>query len=95
MYDPNNKNDDMVERAEEAERMREHVVKEMDKNGDRMISEQEFLDQVSSRTKIKIEYQLFKCSKPNLGSCPCLKPNRVLNPRLSKKPKEWTRTATG
>merc|ERR1719495_1337673 len=45
VYDPNNKNDDMVERQEEAERMREHVVKEMDKNGDRMISEQEFLDQ--------------------------------------------------
>merc|ERR1711974_421786 len=28
VYDPNNKNDDMVERQEEAERMREHVVKE-------------------------------------------------------------------
>jgi len=49
VYDPNNKNDDMVERAEEAERMREHVIKEMDKNKDRMISEDEFLKQ--SETK--------------------------------------------
>ena len=45
-----NKNDDMVERAEEAERMREHVIKEMDKNKDRMISEDEFLKQVNKKT---------------------------------------------
>ena len=44
-----NKNDDMVERAEEAERMREHVIKEMDKNKDRMISEDEFLKQVNKK----------------------------------------------
>ena len=40
----------MVERAEEAERMREHVIKEMDKNKDRMISEDEFLKQVNKKT---------------------------------------------
>ena len=40
----------MVERAEEAERMREHVIKEMDKNKDRMISEDEFLKQVNRKT---------------------------------------------
>ena len=45
-----NKNDDMVERAEEAERMREHVIKERDKNKDRMISEDEFLKQVNKKT---------------------------------------------
>ena len=39
----------MVERAEEAERMREHVIKEMDKNKDRMISEDEFLKQVRKK----------------------------------------------
>ena len=37
LYDPR-------EREEEAERMRQHVFTEIDKNGDRMISLQEFLD---------------------------------------------------
>ena len=31
-YDPNAPEDDMKERAEESERMREHVLKETDKN---------------------------------------------------------------
>merc|ERR1719278_2027057 len=44
-YDPNKPEDDMVERAEESERMREHVMKETDKNNDRMISFDEFMDQ--------------------------------------------------
>ena len=44
-YDPNKPEDDMVERAEESERMREHVMKETDKNKDRMISFDEFMDQ--------------------------------------------------
>merc|ERR1712088_257767 len=44
-YDPNKPEDDMVERAEESERMREHVMKETDKNKDRLISLEEFLTQ--------------------------------------------------
>merc|ERR1712241_1062819 len=44
-YDPNAPEDDMRERAEESERMREHVLKETDKNRDRMISLDEFLTQ--------------------------------------------------
>ena len=44
--DAKNLNRDLVERAEEAERMREHIVKEMDKNKDRMISKDEFLERV-------------------------------------------------
>merc|ERR1712038_1533234 len=44
-YDPNAPEDDMKERAEESERMREHVLKETDKNKDRMISLEEFLTQ--------------------------------------------------
>lgn len=37
--------DDMRERVEEMERMREHVFKEADKNHDSLISLQEFIDQ--------------------------------------------------
>merc|ERR1719242_510098 len=44
-YDPNAPEDDMKERAEESERMREHVLKETDRNKDRMISLEEFLTQ--------------------------------------------------
>ena len=44
-YDPNAPEDDMRERAEESERMREHVFKETDRNKDRMISLEEFLTQ--------------------------------------------------
>jgi len=42
-YDPNAPEDDMKEREEEMERMREHVFKESDTNKDRMISFEEFL----------------------------------------------------
>jgi len=42
-YDPNAPEDDMKEREEEMERMREHVFKESDTNKDRMISYEEFL----------------------------------------------------
>jgi len=42
-YDPNAPEDDMKEREEEMERMREHVFKESDSNKDRMISFDEFL----------------------------------------------------
>ena len=37
MYDPNNPEDDMNERYEEMERMREHVFKESDRNEDGLI----------------------------------------------------------
>jgi len=42
-YDPNAPEDDMREREEEMERMREHVFKESDSNKDHMISFDEFL----------------------------------------------------
>nr|CAG4641104.1 EOG090X0B17 [Eulimnadia texana] len=45
VYDPNAPEDDMAERYEEMERMREHVFNETDLNQDRLISYQEFLDQ--------------------------------------------------
>lgn len=41
--------DDMREREEEMERMREHVFKESDMNGDRLISYQEFLEQTKKK----------------------------------------------
>jgi len=43
VYDPNAPEDDMREREEEMERMREHVFKESDVNKDRLISFEEFL----------------------------------------------------
>ncbi|XP_021953849.1 nucleobindin-2 isoform X2 [Folsomia candida] len=45
MYDPNAPEDDVRERVEEMERMREHVFNETDTNRDQLISYQEFLDQ--------------------------------------------------
>lgn len=44
VYDPDAPEDDMVERYEEMNRMREHVMKEVDKNQDRLISLEEFLE---------------------------------------------------
>ena len=43
VYDPNEPEDDMREREEEMERMREHVFKESDTNKDRLISFDEFI----------------------------------------------------
>ncbi|CAI2356397.1 unnamed protein product [Caenorhabditis sp. 36 PRJEB53466] len=43
MYNETNPDDDMKEKEEEMNRMREHVMKQMDANQDRMISLQEFL----------------------------------------------------
>merc|ERR1712020_106830 len=43
VYDPNAPEDDMREREEEMERMREHVFSESDTNKDRLISYDEFL----------------------------------------------------
>ena len=43
VYDPNEPEDDMREREEEMERMREHVFKESDTNKDHLISFEEFI----------------------------------------------------
>ncbi|XP_013871439.1 nucleobindin-2 [Austrofundulus limnaeus] len=43
VYDPKNEEDDMVEMEEERLRMREHVLKEVDTNKDRLLSLSEFL----------------------------------------------------
>ncbi|KAG0718055.1 Nucleobindin-2 [Chionoecetes opilio] len=45
MYDPNAPEDDMMERYEEMERMREHVFRESDADKDNLISFREFVDQ--------------------------------------------------
>ncbi|KAG8232518.1 hypothetical protein J437_LFUL012674 [Ladona fulva] len=45
MYDPNAPEDDVRERVEEMERMREHVFNESDTNQDKLISYDEFLAQ--------------------------------------------------
>jgi len=44
VYDPNAPEDDMMERFEEMNRMREHVMNEVDKNHDKLISLEEFLE---------------------------------------------------
>ncbi|XP_067902365.1 nucleobindin-2b isoform X2 [Heterodontus francisci] len=44
IYDPKNEEDDMIEMEEERLRMREHVMKEIDTNKDRLISVDEFLN---------------------------------------------------
>jgi len=49
MYDPNAPEDDMTERYEEMNRMREHVMNEIDKNQDKLITLEEFID--STKTK--------------------------------------------
>ncbi|UMM40675.1 hypothetical protein L5515_017210 [Caenorhabditis briggsae] len=49
MYNETNPDDDMKERAEEMYRMREHVMKQIDVNQDRMISMQEFLNDADSQ----------------------------------------------
>jgi len=48
-YDRNAPEDDMREREEEMERMREHVFKEADEDGDNMISEDEFMKETSRK----------------------------------------------
>jgi hypothetical protein len=45
VYDKNNSEDDMMERGEEMERMREHVFSESDKDGNNLISYEEFLSE--------------------------------------------------
>ncbi len=43
VYDPKNEEDDMVERYEEMNRMREHVFNEVDRDRNKVISLKEFL----------------------------------------------------
>merc|ERR1711990_422101 len=49
IYDPNNPEDDMREMEEERARMREHVMKEVDLDGDQAISLQEFIKYTNSQ----------------------------------------------
>ncbi|EFP06551.1 CRE-NUCB-1 protein [Caenorhabditis remanei] len=49
MYNETNPDDDMKERAEEMYRMREHVMKQIDVNQDRMISMEEFLNDADNQ----------------------------------------------
>ena len=44
LYDPDAEEDDQEERYEEMNRMREHVMAEIDKNKDRMVSLEEFVE---------------------------------------------------
>ena len=44
LYDPEAEEDDQLERYEEMNRMREHVMTEIDKNKDRMVSLEEFIE---------------------------------------------------
>lgn len=44
VYNSSNSDDDMVERDEEMNRMREHVFNEMDKDKDQFISMEEFME---------------------------------------------------
>jgi len=44
VYDEDAPEDDMIERFEEMNRMREHILKEVDKDGNKLISRKEFID---------------------------------------------------
>ncbi|VDI13554.1 nucleobindin [Mytilus galloprovincialis] len=48
VYDPNAPEDDMNERYEEMNRMREHVMNELDKDKDKLVSKEEFLQYTAS-----------------------------------------------
>lgn len=52
-YDKEVPGDDKREQKEEMERMRDHIYKEVDKNGDLMIDFEEFLEQIHEETKNK------------------------------------------
>nr|XP_006012584.1 PREDICTED: nucleobindin-1-like [Latimeria chalumnae] len=49
VYDPKNEEDDMVEMEEERLRMREHVMKNVDTNQDRLVTLEEFLKSTEKR----------------------------------------------
>ncbi|GMT36296.1 hypothetical protein PFISCL1PPCAC_27593, partial [Pristionchus fissidentatus] len=53
MYNETNPDDDPREKMEEMARMREHVVRQMDKNEDRMISLEEFLQDSEAQSQQK------------------------------------------
>lgn len=48
VYDPNMPEDDLMERYEEMNRMREHVMSEVDKDQDKLISLEEFVESTKS-----------------------------------------------
>ena len=49
VYDPNSPEDDMNERYEEMNRMREHVMNELDKDKDKLVSQNEFMKYTASQ----------------------------------------------
>ena len=49
VYDPNAPEDDMNERYEEMNRMREHVMNELDKDKDKLVSQNEFMKYTASQ----------------------------------------------
>ena len=49
VYDEENPEDDMMERYEDMNRMREHVFSEVDQNRDRQISMEEFLQSTQQK----------------------------------------------
>lgn len=53
VYNETDPDDDPRERLEEMYRMREHVTKQMDKNGDRLVSLEEFLQDTEAQTPNK------------------------------------------
>ncbi|XP_067830391.1 nucleobindin-2-like [Heptranchias perlo] len=55
VYDPKNEEDDMVEMEEERLRMREHVMKEVDTNKDRLVSLGEFLKSTEKKEFLEPE----------------------------------------
>ena len=52
VYNKDAPKDDMMERAEEMERMREHVFKESDIDKNNLISFEEFLSETKVRTRM-------------------------------------------
>jgi len=62
VYDPNAPEDDMLERYEEMNRMREHFVNEVDRDKDSMISMEEFIDNTRKEEfKNDEEWQVREC----------------------------------
>ncbi|XP_067088049.1 nucleobindin-1 [Osmerus mordax] len=65
MYDPKNEEDDMVEMGEERLRMREHVMKNVDVNQDRLVSMDEFLRSTEKKELNSVkEWETLDDTKP-------------------------------
>lgn len=65
VYDPKNEEDDMMEMEEERLRMREHVMKNVDLNHDRLVSLEEFLKSTEKKEfNTANEWQTLDDTKP-------------------------------